>query len=132
MKKVLFTLSMTLFIGHFVAAQNHNILWCDKNPALKNDHQVVTQKSGNGTLNLLVKWGGKTGGSTFAQQNLSITNGTCVTCKPVGAGGTNNPSQMWTVKVTDVTKPVVLAWNTPGTVNYCGNGKLVLPPATFK
>ncbi|WP_020604670.1 hypothetical protein [Spirosoma spitsbergense] len=132
MKKVLLTLSMTLFIGHYLAAQNHGILWCDKNPAKKATNNVVTQRSTNGILNLQVNWEGKTGGSTFAPQNLAITNGTCQTCKPLGAIGKNQPRELWTIKVTDVTKPVTLAWNTPGTKGYCGDGSLVIPPAVFK
>ena len=131
MKKVLLALSMTLFVGHYVAAQNHNTLWCDKNPAKKNTNNVVVQRSEKGILKVLVNWEGKNGGSTFMAQNLAITNGTCETCKPLGAIGKNHPQEPWTIKVTDVTKPVTLAWNTAGTKNYCGEGSLFIPVATF-
>lgn len=122
---------MALFIGHYAAAQNHGTLWCDKNPAKKGSNNIVTQRSEKGVLKVLVNWEGKSGGSTFAPQNLAITNGTCETCKPLGAIGANRPQELWTIKVTDVTKPVILAWNTEGTKNYCGNGSLLIPSPVF-
>ncbi|MFN8346940.1 MAG: hypothetical protein U0X91_18200 [Spirosomataceae bacterium] len=89
MKKMLLTVAMALFIGHFVNAQNHNTLWCDKDTKLKNTHHFNLQKTTEaGKLNAIMKWGGPNGGSTFSAANLEITNGTCESCKPVGAIGT--------------------------------------------
>jgi hypothetical protein len=65
MKKILLFASMLLFAGHFVKAQNHNTLWCDKDIKLKPTHHAVLQKATEkGKLNVLVKWGGPNGGST--------------------------------------------------------------------
>ena len=122
------TLSTLLFICHFANAQNHNTLWCDKDMKLKNTHHAMLQKATEkGKLNVLVKWGGPNGGSTLSSQNLTITNGTCESCKPLGAIGSGNYQQNWVVKVTDPSKPVTFSWNTPGTVNMCGTGKLNIP-----
>ncbi|WP_255494271.1 hypothetical protein [Cellulophaga sp. BC115SP] len=41
MKRLFFTLAIVLFIGHFVDAQNHNTLWCDKDMKLKNTHHFM-------------------------------------------------------------------------------------------
>lgn len=134
---MLLTLSMALFIGHFVNAQNFNTLWCSKlgegkskeeGRKLIDAHSFQLQKTTEqGKLNAIMRWGGPTGGSTFASQNLAITNGTCESCKPVGQIGKSNSQQTWVIKVTDPSKPVTFAWTTPGTINMCGNGKLVIP-----
>jgi hypothetical protein len=129
MKKMILTLAMTFLIGHFVKAQNHNTLWCDKDIKLKATHHAMLQKATEkGKLNVLVKWGGPKGGSTLTSKNLAITNGTCESCTPLGAIGSNNYQQLWVVKVTDPSKPVTFSWDTPGTINFCGTGKLYLPP----
>lgn len=129
MKKMFLALTMTLFIGQFVTAQNHNTLWCDKNPALKNNYNLQQQKTTEkGKLNFLVKWGAPNGASTLAAQNVQITNGTCETCPSLGAIGSGNYQQKWVIKVTDPKKPVRIQWNTPGTVSLCGTGVLNIPP----
>jgi hypothetical protein len=56
--------------------------------------QKATEK---GKCNLLVKWDAPNGGSTLSSQNLAITNGTCESCKPLGAGGSNNYQQPWVI-----------------------------------
>lgn len=137
MKKMLFTLSMALFIGHFVNAQNFNTLWCSKlgdgkskedGRKLVDAHNFQLQKTTEpGKLNAIMKWGGETGGSTFSAANLEITNGICESCTPVGQIGAKNPKQNWVIKVTDPSKPVTFAWKTSGTINMCGTGKLVIP-----
>lgn len=128
MKKMFLILSMALFIGHFVNAQNHNTLWCDKDANLKNTHHFQLQKTTEtGKLNAIMRWGGPNGGSTFAAANLEITNGTCESCTPVGQIGAKNSQQNWVIKVTDPSKPVTFAWKTQGTINMCGTGKLVIP-----
>lgn len=128
MKKMLLVLSMTLFIGHFVNAQNHNTLWCDKDIKLKNTHHAMLQKSTEkGKINVLVKWGAPNGGAMLSAANLEITNGICESCKPVGAIGSNNYQQNWVIKVNDPSKPVTFAWATKGTIMGCGTGKLVVP-----
>ncbi|MBL7795423.1 MAG: hypothetical protein JNJ90_02880 [Saprospiraceae bacterium] len=80
---------------------------------------VVSNDNGNITVKL--DWNE---GATFAKQNLEITNGTCVTCPNVGGIGKNNPAQTWTIKQTDLTKPVSLAWGTESTKKFCGTGTL--------
>lgn len=125
MKKSLLIISLALFTGHFVKAQSFNTLWCDKNKKLKDTHHAMLQKATEkGKLNVKVKWGGPNGGSTLTSKNLAITNGTCESCKPLGAIGSKNYEQIWVVKVTDPSKPVTFSWATPGTINYCGDGKL--------
>lgn len=115
------TLSTLLFICHFVNAQNHNTLWCDKDIKLKNTHHFMLQKTTEaGKLNAIMKWGGPNGGSTFAAANLEITNGICEKCTPVGAIGSGNYQQNWVIKVIDPSKPVTFAWKTQGTINVCG------------
>lgn len=128
--KKLFIIAVLSFIGNVAFAQNHNTLWCDKNPALKNTHHLNQQKTTEaGKLNFIAKWGGPNGGSTLTAANLKITNGTCEKCTPLGAIGSGNYQQNWVIKVTDVTKPVEIAWNTTGTVNMCGTGVLrILKP----
>lgn len=128
MKRLFFTLAIALFIGHFVNAQNHNTLWCDKDMKLKNTHHFMLQKTTEtGKLNAKMKWGAPNGGATFSAANLEITNGTCESCKPLGAIGSGNYEQNWVIKVTDPSKPVTFAWKTTGTINVCGTGKLVIP-----
>lgn len=129
MKTLFLVCSMTLFIGHFATAQNHNTLWCDKNMNLKNTHHLQQQKTTEkGKLNFLVKWGAPKGGSTLTSANVKITNGTCEKCPSLGAIGSGNYQQNWVIKVTDPSKPVRLEWNTPGTVDLCGKGVLHIPP----
>jgi len=74
-----------------------------------------------GTVTVKLDWNE---GATFAKQNLEITNGTCLTCPNVGGIGKNNPMQTWTIKQTDLTKPVSLAWGTESTKKYCGTQTL--------
>ena len=113
MKKIFLLFSMTLLIGHFVKAQNHNTLWCDKNLKLKDSHYLSRQAGAEaGKINLLVKWGAPNGGATLSKENILITNGACETCKPLGAIGSGNYQQTWVIKVTDPAKPVTISWNT--------------------
>jgi hypothetical protein len=81
---------------------------------------IDIKKGGRGIINLEVNWGGKTGGSTFAPANLKITNGVLQSGKPVGQIGANNPKQTWVIKVTDLSKPVQISWQTKGTTDLCG------------
>jgi len=128
MKSLFFTLAIIMFVGHFADAQNHNTLWCDKDMKLKNTHHFMLQKTTEpGKLNAKMKWGAPNGGATFSAANLEITNGTCESCKPLGAIGSGNYEQNWVIKVTDPSKPVTFAWKTAGTINVCGTGKLVVP-----
>jgi hypothetical protein len=128
MKRLFFTLAIILFVGYFADAQNHNTLWCDKDMKLKNTHHFMLQKTTEpGKLNAKMKWGAPNGSATFSAANLEITNGTCESCKPLGAIGSGNYEQNWVIKVTDPSKPVTFAWKTAGTINVCGTGKLVVP-----
>lgn len=127
MKKLLILASLFL-IGNLAFAQNHNTLWCDKNPAMKNTHHLQQQKTTeSGKLNFSVKWGAPNGGSTLSQANITITNGTCESCKPLGAIGSGNYQQNWVIKVTDMSKPVQIEWATAGAIATCGTGKLIIP-----
>lgn len=128
MKRLFFTLAIILFVGYFADAQNHNTLWCDKDMKLKKTHHFMLQKTTEpGKLNAKMKWGAPNGSATFSAANLEITNGTCESCKPLGAIGSGNYEQNWVIKVTDPSKPVTFAWKTAGTINVCGTGKLVVP-----
>lgn len=128
MKRLFFTLAIILFVGYFADAQNHNTLWCDKDMKLKKTHHFMLQKTTEpGKLNAKMKWGAPNGSATFSAANLEITNGTCESCKPLGAIGSGNYEQNWVIKVTDPAKPVTFAWKTAGTINVCGTGKLVVP-----
>ena len=121
------------FVTKFAAAQNHNTLWCDKNQKLKNTHNAQQQKTlKTGEIIMKVKWGGPDGASTLTSKNLEIVNGVCKTCPNLGAIGSKNYEQLWTIQVTDISKPVDIAWATPGTINHCGSGRLRMPPASFK
>ncbi len=125
MKKSLFIFSLFFSVGFIAKAQNHNTLWCDKNPQLKNTHHLNMQKPTEaGKLNAIMKWGGPKGGSTFTAANLEIINGSCESCPQLGAIGSGNYQQKWVIKVNDVSKPVTFAWKTTGTINMCGTGKL--------
>ena len=124
--------SMTVFVGRPEAVQNHNTLWCDKDPGKKLTHNLVRQGGEEkGTLKFLVKWGGKSGGATLSSVNLAITNGTCKTCPPLGEIGGQHPEGTWIITISDVKKPVTLAWNTEGTKRICGDGSLLIPVGTF-
>ncbi|MEZ5653686.1 MAG: hypothetical protein R3E87_24400 [Burkholderiaceae bacterium] len=125
MKKGCLVLPVALLLANTVFAQDHNTLWCN-NPKLKTTHNVQALKSEKGSWNMQVSWGGPSGGSTFGPKNLSITNGSCQSCKPLGAIGAKHPKEVWKIKVTDPSKPVVFAWASEGTVKMCGTGKLSL------
>lgn len=122
-KSIFFTVTACLFAtGAF--AQNHNTLWCDKDQKFKPTHNLQLKKVTPEKIELVAKWGGKSGGATLSASNVAITNGTCENCKPVGQIGANNPDEPWTIKRTDPKMPVTLAWATPGTINLCGTGVL--------
>jgi hypothetical protein len=129
MKKLVLTAAFVAFSAGVASAQDHNTLWCDKDPKVKAKNNVVLRSSAKGEIKVEVNWEGKAGGSTFEQKNLAITNGSCVTCKSLGAIGANHAKETWTIKATDPSKPVGLAWGTPSTKAYCGNGSISIAPS---
>lgn len=126
MKKILSLVALAMGITHVASAQSSDPNYIGRLPCqnakadIEKVHFIDIKKGGKGYLNLEVNWGGKNGGSTFAPQNLNITNGSCQTCKPVGQIGANNPKQTWVIKVNDVNKPVTITWQTKGTTDMCG------------
>jgi len=124
MKKIMLVLALTTLFTNFVSAQDSNYigkLECkNTKPEIGKVHFIDIKKGGKGLINLEVNWGGEKGGSTFAPANLKITNGTIQSWKPVGQIGAKNPKQTWVIKVIDLSKPVLITWQTKGTTDMCG------------
>jgi hypothetical protein len=122
MYKIVVTLMLLLNCALMASAQN--VLPCNGS---KTGAKATLISNDNGNVTVKLDWNE---GATFAKQNLEITNGTCVTCPNVGGIGKNNAVQTWTIKQTDLAKPVSLAWGTESTKKYCGTGSLVAAPTS--
>lgn len=116
--------ALMLLLNFSLMAAAQNALSCKGSQT----NAMATFVSGeNGNITVRLDWNE---GSTFAKQNLEITNGICINCPAVGGIGKNNPVQTWTIKQTDLAKPVSLAWGTESTKKYCGTGSLNVAPTS--
>lgn len=118
MNKIVLTLAIFVSLSHFIKAQG--ALTCNGS---KTGAKITLLSTNNEEIKVKVDWDE---GATFTPQNLQLTNATCVNCPYVGGIGKNNPVQTWTLKQTDLAKPVSVAWATEGTIKFCGNGSLSL------